>query len=139
MQLEIENMYMNPLQYLTLMDAIPKKVQPIVNLMFPSKVNSKNGTESALRNNMYANDVNALLGGGSEHGRDGITLNPGLANNTYSYKVIKRLLAQGMSIQKSNRDFSVERMFEDIEFKVNRKESEKTEEQKRRENLCIKK
>ena len=66
-------------------------------------------------------------------------MNPGLANNTYSYKVIKRLLAQGMSIQKSNRDFSVERMFEDIEFKVNRKESEKTEEQKRRENLCIKK
>ena len=131
-------MYTTPLEYLTLMDQVPKKVQPVVDMMFPSSVNSKNGIEPALRQNMYVNEMNALLGGGSENGRDGLTLNPGLANHRYDYKVIKRLIAQGMSIQKNNRSMNIEQMFQDIQFKDNKNEIEKSEDQKKRERDCPK-
>tara|TARA_R100000234_G_scaffold119980_1_gene104665 strand:- start:4954 stop:14103 length:9150 start_codon:yes stop_codon:yes gene_type:complete len=136
-ELEINNMYMHPFKYLTLMQSLDPKVKSIVNEVFPGAVTPE-GISPAVRNKLQYNEFFALMGGGTMNGHDGMTFNPSFGINSYSYSAIKRLISQGQSIQKANGSPTIESAKENLINREYNKEKLKSEEQKAREK-CKKK
>tara|TARA_R100000278_G_scaffold123151_1_gene111562 strand:- start:8276 stop:17356 length:9081 start_codon:yes stop_codon:yes gene_type:complete len=133
-ELEINNQYMHPFKYLTLMKQLDPKIKPIVEEVFPGLV-ANEGISPAFKNRVQYNDFFALMGGGRMNGQDGFSFSPSFGMDGYTYSAIKRLITQGQSIQKLNKSSLIEAAKQRLQRRELKDENKKSEDQKRRE-IC---
>jgi len=130
-QLEIENGYMHPFKYLSLMSTLPEKLRPAIDAIYPAHVDSRQGVQPITTGQIMSNNVHTMLGGGAWN-NSGLSFNPGIGANSYSYKIIKRLLSQAEDIRGNQGNEHVKTAFRKLKNNINEgKESEDTKNRKK--------
>ena len=122
-QLIMENGYMTPQKHLSLMADVSQKLGPMMNKVFPSRVDINNGSIQALRPfDMLSNPMYVLLGGGTGLSGSGLTLDPWRAMSSYEQNSIRKMKNQVQDMNEVNKKEWHESYFEkDVVQDINKK------------------
>ena len=98
-QLMMENRYMNPYKYISLMEGVSEATKRASNEVFPSQIDIKTGKVQPLYAKEFFNDpVYLMAGGQSMTGHTGLTVDPAKIANRYETNMMYKIIQQSNSM-----------------------------------------
>ena len=104
-QLRIENQYMHPMKYMSLMKGLEGPINDIVQKVYSGSYDMTTGKIDPIKmNTLKQNPLYILMGGTRFQGREGVSLNVSNQMNSYNRSAVQRIIEQANHISENPKD-----------------------------------